>query len=376
MNGATESTFTASYVEIGKAVGLFSDGITGTVEQMCLTTKEWLDSPRSGKWVLIIDGVDDLSDSFLHHLDKVLPDDRGIMIFTSANTRVIGSLVPLGFGMEVGAMSDYTAESMFRTLANQPDIDSKELLPLLDLLGRHPLAIAHAAAFIRENHLALQSYFNAFRGHDDDLKERLLNTPTQSIPQSVLRAWDLNFDCIRNKDRRASKLIKLMCELGEDVPRALLRSKRLQEFDLEDDLAFDKCMGLLISYALVIPRHSKHSYRLHPLVSLRTRQKIKDRLLFRRIAIDIVNDAFPDDQYHPDYVSQCAAHLPHAESVLRWSTSEPTLNDEHALLDKKVQMFRHFLNDNLSNRWADWGFVESSNVYAEHHGQRSMKSWV
>lgn len=376
MNGTTESTFTATYVEIGQTVGLFSDEITGTTKQMCLTTKEWLDSPRSGNWIMIIDGVDDLSDSFLHHCDSVLPDDRGIMIFTSANTRVIGSLVPLGFGMEIGAMSESTAESMFRTIAGQPRISSDELLPLLDLLSRHPLAIAHAAAFIRENHLNLRSYFDAFRGYDDDLKERLLNTPTQSIPQSVLRAWDLNFYCIRNKDQRASKLIKLMCELGEEVPRSLLRSKRLKGFELEDDLAFDKCMGLLISYALVIPRHSKGSYRLHPLVSLRTRQKIKDRLLFRRMSIDIVNDAFPQDRYCPDYIGRCAAILPHAESVLRWSSLEPTLSHDHQILDNKVQAFRHFLNDNLSNRWADWGFVESSYVYAEQHGQRSLNNWI
>jgi hypothetical protein len=357
VNGETESTFKATYIEIDKEVGLFSDGITGTIDQMCSTTREWLDSTRSGKWALIVDGVDDLSESFLRRCDILLPDTRGIMIFTSANTRVIGSLVPLGFGMEVGAMSEATAEAMFRTLAGQPDISSNELLPLLDLLGRLPLAIAHAAAFIRENHLSIQHYVEQLQGSDDDLKGRLLSTPTESMPQSVLRAWDLNFHCIRNKDQRASKLLKLMSELGEDVPRSLLRSKRLEEFNLEDDLVFDKCMGLLISYALVIPRHAKASYRLHPLVSLRTRQKIKDRLLFQRMAINIVNDYFPDDQYCPDYAGRCGALLPHAESVFRWSMLEPTLHREHEILEKKVQMFKHFLNANFLNRWADWGFV-------------------
>jgi hypothetical protein len=357
VNGATESTFTATYIKIGKAVGLFSDGITGTIEEMCSITREWLDSTRSGKWVLIVDGVDDLSESFLQHCEILLPDTRGIIIFTSANTRVIGSLVPLGFGMEVGAMSEATAEAMFRTLAGSPEIASNELSPLLNLLGRLPLAIAHAAAFIRENHLSIQSYVEKLQGSDDDLKGRLLNEPTQSTPHSVLRAWDLNFHFIRNKDRRASKLIKLMSELGEDVPRSLLRSRRLEEFDLADDFIFDKCMGLLISYALVISRHSEESYRLHPLVSLRTRQNIKDRLLFQRMAINIVNDDFPEDQYHPDYAGQCAALLPHAESVLRWSALELTLRREHEILEKKVQIFRNFLNDNYLNRSADWGFV-------------------
>jgi hypothetical protein len=365
VNGITESTFEEAYTEIGKRCGLFSDEIIRTEDQLCVIVREWLESPKSGKWVLIVDGVDDLSDAVLRHCNEKLPESRGTIIFTSANTNVIGNLVPLGLGLEIGAMSGPTAEAMFRTIAGQPEIQSDELAPLLELLGYLPLAIAHAAAFVRENHLSIRNYINAFQGPDDGLKERLLSEPTKWTPQSVLRTWDINFQYIRNQDQRASKLIKLMSQLSQEVSRQILRSPRLKEFGLEDDIAFDKCMGLLVSYALVIPIHARDSYRLHPLVALRTRQNIQDRLLFQRMAIDIVTDMFPDDQYGTGYAIQCAGLISHAENILSWVKSVDALASEHQLLSRKVDTYRNFLNDNYLNRWADWGFITSSNIQAE-----------
>jgi hypothetical protein len=357
VNGETELTFETTYAKIGKTVDLFSDGITGTKEQACTMVKEWLESSRSGKWILVVDGVGDLSDTFLEHCNTVLPEKRGTVIFTSSNTNVIGNLVPLGFGMEVGPMSESTAEAMFRTLAGNPEVASEKLRPILEVLGFLPLAIAHAAAFIRENHLSIHNYIKNFESSNDDLRQRLLSEPTRLTTQPVLRTWDINFQYIRNKDRRASKLLKLMSQLDLEVSRQLLRSPRLKEFELDDDLAFDKCMGLLISYALVTPIHARESYRLHPLVGLRTRQKIEDKLLFHRIAINIINDAFPDDQYSTDYGGICAGLLAHAETILSSTKSSPALENQHRILQGKVEMYKQYLNDNYLNRWADYGFT-------------------
>ena len=118
-------------------------------------------------------------------------------------------------------------------------------------------------------------------------------------------------------------------------------------------------MGLLVSYALVIPIHARNSYRLHPLVGLRTRQSIADKLLFQRMAINVISDVFPDDQFSPGYAAQCAGFLPHAECILSWSKSVEALASEHQLLSTKVDTYSNFLSDNYLNRWADWGFVQS-----------------
>ena len=259
--------------------------------------------------------------------------------------------MPLGFGVEVGPMSESTAEAMFRTLAGNPEVASEKLKPILEVLGFLPLAIAHAAAFIRENHLSIHNYIKNFESSNDDLRQRLLSEPTQLTTQPVLRTWDINFQYIRNKDRRASKLLKLMSQLDLEVSRQLLRSPRLKEFELDDDLAFDKCMGLLISYALVTPIHARESYRLHPLVGLRTRQKVEDKLLFHRIAITIINDAFPDNQYSTDYGSICAGLLAYAETILSSTKSSPELETQHRILQSKVEMYKQYLNDNYLNRW-------------------------
>ena len=123
VNGETELTFQTSYAALGKAVNLISSDIPETDSETCMIVREWLGSPCSGKWILVVDGVGDLSDSFLEYCNTILPDRRGIIIFTSSNTNVIGNLVPLGFGMEVGPMSESTAEAMFRRLAGHPEID-------------------------------------------------------------------------------------------------------------------------------------------------------------------------------------------------------------------------------------------------------------
>jgi hypothetical protein len=92
--------------------------------------------------------------------------------------------VPLGFGVEVGPMSESTAEAMFRTLAGNPEVASEKLKPILEVLGFLPLAIAHAAAFIRENYLSIHNYIKNFESSNDDLRQRLLSEPTRQHNQS------------------------------------------------------------------------------------------------------------------------------------------------------------------------------------------------
>ena len=254
---------------------------------------------------------------------------------------------------------------MFRTIAGQREIQSDELSPLLELLGHLPLAIAHAAAFVRENHVSILNYITNFQGQDDTFKERLLSEPTRSTPKSVLRSWDINFQCIRTQDQRASKLLKLISQLGPEVPRQLLRSVRLQEFVLQDDLDFDRCMGLLVSYLLVTPIHAKDSYRVHPLVALRTRQATKDKLTFQRMAINLVTDAFPTDQYEEGYAMRCANLVSHAEVLLSSTKAVEALATEHHVLATKAEAYAHFLQNNYLNRWNDWGFITSEKIQAE-----------
>lgn len=87
---------------------------------------------------------------------------RGISIlWTSRNANIVGSLVEDSQGIEVGAMTDEEALLLLRRPPQgKGDIGpgSEPEIELLECLKRLPLAIAHAAAFMRQTSKSATEY--------------------------------------------------------------------------------------------------------------------------------------------------------------------------------------------------------------------------
>jgi len=122
---------------------------------------------------------------------------RGTILFTTRDARIIGHprYLPSEAGVGIGEMSDQEAfETFSRLLGGDGATTDRETSKLLlDGFGRLPLAIAQAAAYIREDRTSLGKYLKLFRGCEQNqvelLSQALPNTlAIDSVPFTTLRA--------------------------------------------------------------------------------------------------------------------------------------------------------------------------------------------
>ena len=81
VHGGTQQYFTKTYIEIAKKVGLTQAADNTKEGEICTSVKDWLDSTKSGPWLLIVDNIDDKTTvESIHHM---LPMHRGTVVFTT-----------------------------------------------------------------------------------------------------------------------------------------------------------------------------------------------------------------------------------------------------------------------------------------------------
>lgn len=152
--------------------------------------------------LLVLDNADRLDDfvgrgSSSIDLTKFLPDNADILI-TTRDPRFIGSVVSASCGIKVVAMDDSEARTLLKssipahlaTTANEDAISE-----LLDNLGNLPLAVAQAAANVRELQISLLQYNTSYRNKRD--RNELMHEPVGDQgrqQQSILVTWELSFE--------------------------------------------------------------------------------------------------------------------------------------------------------------------------------------
>jgi hypothetical protein len=83
------------------------------------------------------------------------------------------------------------------------------------VLGRIPLAITQAAAFMRRNRMSLQKCLEILERDEQNLKDSLSmelqdHRREREIPNSVFRTWKLSYNQMREQEPRAATLLSLM----------------------------------------------------------------------------------------------------------------------------------------------------------------------
>jgi len=171
VNSNSDQTFEASYLEIAQEAGLRSDDDNDTRLQR---VKLWLESSASGNWVMVIDNLDDLDMTIIM---RCIPVRRGTILFTTRDARIIGHprYLPSQAGVEIGEMSDQEAFETFSRLLGVAEAaaDRETSKLLLNHFEGLPLAIAQAAAFIRETRMSLGKYLELFQDCEQNQRELL-----------------------------------------------------------------------------------------------------------------------------------------------------------------------------------------------------------
>ncbi|KAL7764623.1 hypothetical protein ACKLNR_005768 [Fusarium oxysporum f. sp. zingiberi] len=321
------------------------------------TVRDWLESKKSGQWLMVIDNADDMQLFFPHNdlsklkantesgMSQFIPQcPHGNVLVTTRNMQVGSRLTKGKFPIEVGNMDEHEATQLLRQGLQQVDEAEKDLVELSSRLEFLPLALVQAAAFIQENSITVCEYLELLDGSEEDLIE-LLNEEFETVgrdsdtPRAVAQTWMLSFQQIERQCLFASELLSLMSLFDRQaIPLEFLEFYAKGNHGTESNIRMRlvKALGVLKAFCFIrAERGGDHT--MHRLIQLVTRTWLvrKGRIAeFARHAFLSVSDFYPyadfeDVEWWAEDLETCTTYLSHASSVLEAQIIE---SEEDSLL--------------------------------------------
>lgn len=334
--------------------------------------QSWLNDPNKGKWVLVLDNVDDAefldarccrSNKGKRHVDYLPTCSHGSMIVTSRNTEVARGLVDDDDTISLSSMTEEAALTLLKSrvgqVTNSELEDASELMTALEYM---PLAIAQAGSFIKRRApvFSIRKYLSDLKKSDKS-KARLLSADIRELRRdreaksSILSTWQISFEHILQFRSSAADMLSLMSFFdNQGIPDFLLQSAwRVSktdhettsddasggspgghlEFDSQSDsdfeTDFDADVDLLRGYDLLSVSPNGGSYEMHRLVQLATQKWLESGGRYGALAAQAVRGldvTLPYGNYGEWEI--CQVLYPHTKSVL-----ETNLETRQARLD-------------------------------------------
>jgi hypothetical protein len=205
--------------------------------------------------------------------------------------------------------------------------DLKELILALEGI---PLAITHAAAYIRSRPRVTASvYLSLFRESEANQASLLNNNETKdlrrdhSIRHAVITTGKISFDQIQRTKTEVADLLALISMFDrQSIPERLLYKNM-------DQLQFEDTIAPLISFSLIREQAGGSTFEIHRLVQLSTRKWVELKGQLERWqceAIKVIARLFPNGEC--EMWSDCQTLLPHAREVMPYrATSRENVLD-------------------------------------------------
>jgi tetratricopeptide (TPR) repeat protein len=267
----------------------------------------WLERHR--RWLIVFDNAPNPA-----AIRRFLPRNAlGHVLVTSRHPswRSIGTTLEI----EELTLEEATGFLLRRT----GEADRKLAARLAESLGRLPLALEAAAAYLEATGRSLGSYLGLL----EDQQQLLLDSPSSGAQEQNLRGtWELSFRQVEAELPAAADLLRLMAFLApEDVPFSLVAKGR-EHLPAElaalagDPVQLDACVAALRRYSLI--KVQGDSASLHRLVQLATRSRLDgaahDEWAGR--ALRVVEASFAGSLAGDYFGPEARRLLPHALTVL------------------------------------------------------------
>jgi tetratricopeptide (TPR) repeat protein len=307
--------------------------------------RNWLLNSKNGKWLLILDNVDDaqflleppptpkqkaeVAQHAPHH-DRILEyfpaSNHGSILVTSRTTDAALKVVERRAVIAVEPMgAEHAVQLLGKKLDCEYTLD--EALELTKALDHMPLAINQAAAYISQEWplCSVQQYLEKLSESEKsklsllDLNEGDLRRDKEAT-NSIISTWQISFERIRATRRSASDLLSLMSFFDrQSIPQSLLHKrqtavhpdKRTTRNKDEPDMSC-KSVGITPEAALedlrldirmlrnysFISAATAHTFTMHSLVQLATRKWLRSRSeeeQWMRSSIDLLVSAIPEE---------------------------------------------------------------------------------
>ncbi|KAG4430487.1 hypothetical protein IFR05_014030 [Cadophora sp. M221] len=329
---------------------------------------DWLRDERKGKWILILDNVDEAG--FLkarrsgqdrqtsgieggnpRPLVSYLPQcPHGSILVTTRSKDEALKLVERRDIITVEPMSGADGLALFEKKLGWHD-EGEDVDELAAVLEYMPLAIVQAAAYISQRvpRYSVSQYLQDFR-RSDSKKTSLLNCDggqlrrDEEAKNSIIITWQISFEHIREIRPTAADLLSLMSFFDrQGIPEALLRSREEQSqynqeknndnnhpdinveySDGDEDRGsqssvndgFEDDLLALQNYLFISLSMDGTTFEMHGLVQLATREWLKANKQQERWKEQFIKNLcakLPTGEY--ENWERCQALFPHAQSA-------------------------------------------------------------
>ena len=259
----------------------------------------YLSSDLARPWLMVLDNADDieLMTKGEKALGKLVRNFRnGLVILTTRDRYVARTIVGSGRSIiTINSLSPADAQTLLRSkLPGDTKIDPIIELKVLDILEYLPLCITQAAAYIDQSEITLNEYWHELTESETSLIEILEDERIDlrrgfDTPNSILRAWKLSFEKIRQRYIGAAELLSVMAFLDrQSIPRQLLQGIMPSRHQL------NSALGTLQGFCLVKADIGQEDFRMHRLVQLATKVWLRsDAEEHQAAALKLVRDVFP-----------------------------------------------------------------------------------
>ena len=313
---------------------------------------DWLYDDKNGKWLLILDNIDDAhfltetGDRNSQPLLAYLPQsENGRILITTRSKGIALKLVEEREIIAVEPMAESHAITLFEKKLGVLG-DSNDIAQLVAALEFMPLAIVQAAAYIsqRAPRCSVLQYLQNFR-KSDYKKTSLLDNDgghlrrDQEATNSIIITWHMSFQHIHQTKSSAADLLSLMSFFDRQcIPAALIRTrvesqsgygsqKKRVEHDGEeynedssseftDNDEFEDNVLTLRNYSFIYI-DTDQTFKMHTLVQLAMRKWLEaSRQLeyWKQKYITILSAAFPIGEY--ENWTKCQSLFPHANLAI------------------------------------------------------------
>ena len=221
VDASTESAVVGSLLSIFEEIKSSTDVFSDVKARVAFVLRKIASWPS--KWLLIFDNYDDPRN--FPHIKSYFPDgQKGAILVTSrhADTNELVLARPANFIEVPGLEEDAALELLMeRSRQQSPDLDSAKFI--VQRLGYHPLAITHAAAYIRKQVLRFSEFMNHFERRKEYILEKvpLISEYTKKLPGadretalSVFTTWDLQLQQLQSQSDGDSIEVKVLTLLA------------------------------------------------------------------------------------------------------------------------------------------------------------------
>jgi tetratricopeptide (TPR) repeat protein len=327
----TRENLTSSYLVIATLLNLPEKDEQESA-RVITAVKVWLQTHKG--WLLILDNADDLA---LAH-DFLPPSVGGQVLLTTraqATGRFAHRLEVDILSTELGALFLLRRAGLlpigatFEQAKADEQICAKEIC---EELGRLPLALDQAGAYIEETGCGLAGYQHLYQRRRANLLAERRGQLVDDHPLPVATTWSLSFTQVEQNHPAAADLLRVCAFLAPDaIPEAII-TQGAEHLGPQlapvgaDSYLFNQSIEALRAYSLL---HRETSSETAPLLSVhrlvqavqRESMTAEEKKQWKQRAVLAVNTSYPDVQKVSQW-DACERWLPHALVCAAWIEQE------------------------------------------------------